>query len=261
MNIVLREEPQSIKLSHAQAVGRLHRERGKPCEDTVVVHDFPEFLFCGLADGKSGANYGAEGGRISLETTADYIHEIGIENLIHAPFPDELPCMMVKEIRKRLLALAGEKKAKLQDFASTLLAIAIDRSTGDYTLLHLGDGCALGIPETGDAAILSPPENGLSLNHTWHTTSNHAVAHLRISFGSFGGKTRILLLSDGAVCFCRGRTIPWRAKSLLKEGDVLQLQAHLENSDPSDDASCVILDFQPSYRSMISGVTNLPPNP
>ena len=174
---------------------------------------------------------------------ADYIETQGIGNLIPAPFPDELPCMMVKEIRKRLLGLAGEKKAELQDFASTLLAITVDRSTGEYMLLHLGDGCALGIPETGDAAILSPPENGLSFNHTWLTTSDHAVAHLRIRYGSLEGKNRILLLSDGAGCLCGSGNIPPRAKPLLKDGSASQLRAYLESSNSADDASCILLEL------------------
>ena len=243
MNYVLREESRFINLSYTQVRGRLHRERDKPCGDFVVVQSHPEYLFCGIADGKSGAEFGAEGGRASLEAVADYIETQGVGNLIHAPFPDELPCMMVKEIRKRLLGLAGEKKAELQDFASTLLAITVDRSTGEYMLLHLGDGCALGIPETGDAAILSPPENGLSFNHTWLTTSDHAVAHLRIRYGSLEGKNRILLLSDGAGCLCGSGNIPHRAKPLLKDGSASQLRAYLESSNSADDASCILLEL------------------
>lgn len=243
MNYVLREESRFINLSYTQVRGRLHRERDELCGDIVVVQNHPEYLFCGIADGKSGAEFGAEGGRASLEAVADYIETQGIGNLIHAPFPDELPCMMVKEIRKRLLGLSREKKAELQSFASTLLAIAVDRSTGDYMLLHLGDGCALSIPETGDAAILSPPENGLSFHHTWLTTSDHAVAHLRIRYGSLEGKTRILLLSDGAGCLCGSGNIPHRAKPLLREGNKSQFRAYLEGSNPADDASCILLEL------------------
>lgn len=243
MNYVLKEKFRQMKLSYVQVPGRLHRERDEPCGDIVVVQSHPEYLFCGIADGKSGAEFGAEGGRASLEAVTAYIHELGIGNLIHATFPDELPCMIIKEIRKKLLNLAGEKKAELQDFASTLLAIAVDQATGEYMLLHLGDGCALGIPETGDAAVLSPPENGLSFHHTWHTTSDHAVAHLHIRFGSLEGKTRILLLSDGASCLCGSGNIPRRAKPLLREGNKSQLQAYLEGSDPVDDASCVMLEL------------------
>lgn len=243
MNYVLKEKFRQMKLSYVQVPGRLHRERDEPCGDIIVVQSHPEYLFCGIADGKSGAEFGAEGGRASLEAVAAYIHALGIGNLIHAPFPDELPCMMVKEIRKRLLGLSREKKAELQSFASTLLAIAVDRSAGEYMLLHLGDGCALGIPETGDAAVLSPPENGLSFNHTWLTTSDCAVAHLHIRFGSLEGKTRILLLSDGASCLCGSGNIPRRAKPLLKDGSASQLRAYLKSSNPADDASCILLEL------------------
>lgn len=233
-----------ISLSHISRTGQSHQRDCQPCHDAVFTRCTEEYLFCGLADGQSGTRYGREGGQICLEAIADHIDSHGIENLIHAPFPDELPCILVQAYRRKLVAMARERQADLKEFASTLLAIAVERKTGKYILLHLGDGCAVSVPQTGEPALITRPDNGLTLCHTWLTTTPGAVAHFRVCFGSLGSKKRLLLLSDGATCFCRGSNLLRRAKELLKTGTPQQLQQQLEQSDPADDATCLLLDLQ-----------------
>lgn len=232
-----------ISLSHFLQTGQVHQSEGQPCEDTVFIRQTKDYLFCGLADGQSGTLYGSEGGQACLEAIADYIDSVGIHALIHAPFPDELPCMLVRSYREKLLALARIHQADLKDFASTLLAIAVERKTGKYALLHLGDGCAISVPKAGEPCLLTQPDNGLTPSHTWLTTTPGAVAHFRVCFGSLGSKKRILLLSDGATCFCRGSNLLRRAKELLITGTPQQLQQQLEQSDPADDATCLLLEL------------------
>lgn len=232
----------NLVVSCVRVAGTRHRRSRQPCEDVVLVRTAPDFLFCGLADGQGGTKFGAEGGRVCLEAVFDYIASAGIRSLLDAPFPDELPCAIVKRFRKRLLSLAESRTVSMKEFASTLLAVAVDLKTGSYVLLHLGDGCAISVPHTGEPVFSSLPENGISACHTWLTTSDTAVSHLRITFGSLENRKRLLLLSDGAVCFCRGREIPWRTREFLKTGTQAQLQQRLLESDPVDDAACIILD-------------------
>lgn len=240
MNIIPYGSSGRILVSLIQMAGSRHQNCQQPCEDAVFLRVTGDFLFCGLADGQSGAAYGAEGGRACLEAIGDYLEEVGLQALLSAPFPDELPCTITRVFRRRLLALS--QKNPWKDFASTLLAIAVDLKTGQYVLLHLGDGCALSVSRDTEPGILSGPEQGLSLHHTWLTTSDNAVSHLRLSFGRLQGRKRLLLLSDGAVCLCRGQNIPWRAKDLLKTGTRDQLHQYLLQSKPADDATCILLD-------------------
>lgn len=232
-----------IVISHAQIEGSRHRHNQQPCEDVVWVQAAGDYLFCGLADGQSGTKYGADGGRICLEAIFDYIGSVGIGNLLNTPFPDELPCALVKAFRQKLLSLSESKCAGIHEFASTLLAVAVDLRSGKYMLLHLGDGCAISIPHTGDPVPISEPENGITSCHTWLTTSDSAVHHFRVTFGSFANKRRLLLMSDGSTCFYRSREIPRRAKDLLKDGSPSQVYDRLIQSDPVDDATCIIIDI------------------
>lgn len=242
MNVVSRYPSGAVMVSWAQAEGLCRRENNQSCDDTVFLCVTPDYLFCGLADGQSGARYGGAGGRICLEAISDYISSIGVGNFIDAPFPDEHPCTLTKIYRQKLLHLSESKAAPMKEFASTLLAIAVDLNTGKFALLHLGDGCAVGIPHSGDPTLISSPENGLSLCHTWLTTSENAVSHFRIRFGSLENKKRILILSDGATCLCKGRNIPWRAKKLMKYGGQTELLERLILSKPADDATCILLE-------------------
>ena len=41
---------------------------------------------------------------------SDLIDSVGIETLLNAPYPDELPCAFVKAFRKELLSLAETPK-------------------------------------------------------------------------------------------------------------------------------------------------------
>lgn len=242
MNAISHYPSGTVTVSWVQTEGSHHRENHQPCEDAVFLCTTPDYLFCGLADGQSGTLYGSVGGRACLEAISDHIASIGIGNFIDAPFPDEHPCSVTKIVRQKLLYLSESRSAPLKEFSSTLLAIAIDLKNGKFALLHLGDGCAVSVPLSGELAIISSPDNGPSLCHTWLTTSENAVSHFRIRFGSLENKKRILLLSDGATCLCKGRNIPWRAKELLKYSGPSELQEQLILSKPTDDATCILLE-------------------
>lgn len=232
----------TIAVSGIQTVGTFHREAHLPGGDAVVLRADRDHLFCGLADGQSGTRCGQEGGSACLEAIADHIASEGVGNLMDTPFPDELPCTFTKIFRKKLLQLSESRAMPLEEFASTLLAVAVDLKTGKYMLLHLGDGCAVSIPVSGEPAMISSPDNGISLRDTWLTTSGNAVSHFRVRFGTLENRKRLLLLSDGAACFCKGRNILRNARELLKHGTPAQLEEQLRAGHLSDDATCLLLE-------------------
>lgn len=244
MNPVSCGNCRELIVSAVRTEGARHRRNRQPCEDVIWMRTTRDYLFCGLADGQSGTKYGPEGGRICLEAVADYIDSAGIAAILEAPFPDELPCAMVKAFRRQLLSFAQSSAVSRKELASTLLAVVVERKTGNYVLLHLGDGYAVSVPQAGDPVLISAPENGIASYHTWLTTSDTAVAHLRVTFGTLEDKKRLLLATDGAVCFCRGRNLMGRAKELLKDAGQSRILEYLQQSDPVDDAACIVMDVQ-----------------
>lgn len=251
MNTEFHEPYGTVMVSWSQKEGTRHREDKQLSEDAVFLRSDREYLFCGLADGQSGSRYGQAGGKACLEALWEHIASIGIRNFLDAPFPDEHPCSVTRAVRQRLRQLSENRGTPLEEFSSTLLAVAIDLEKGKYALLHLGDGCAVSVPTSGEPVLISQPENGPSLNQTWLTTSENAVSHFRIRFGTLENKKRILLLSDGATCLCRGKNIPWRAKELLKSSDPHQLHQHLLRSEPTDDATCILLECNEKNKTCL----------
>ena len=225
--------------------GAEHQRQGMACEDVLYIRETAEFCFYGLADGRSGASHGAEGGMACLEAAADFLQHSGVAGLAGQPFPDEIPCLLMRKLRRRLLCLSQERGVEFREYASTLLAIGLDPATGQYVLLHLGDGCAVLVREFASMDVLGPPENGISNRHTWLTTAENAVPHLKVMFGTIRRNDRLLLMSDGVSCLCYGKNIPRQARALMLTGTREEITDHVRRANPRDDASCIVLDFLP----------------
>lgn len=233
----------AVSISQIQVSRHRRHNAGSSCGDVLFVKTTDRLLICGIADGKSDAQYGAIGGQISLETVAQYLENTGPDSIMNHPFPDELPYIIAVALRKRLLDLASSMHADFNDFASTLQLLVMDMLHNTYTLIHLGDGCVIGTGPDGNVSLMSAPDNGLTAYQTWLTTSPNAISHIRITTGSLEQKKRLLLISDGAVCFCKGRHILHPVRSLMYAGTTEDILQYLANSNPEDDASCIIIDL------------------
>lgn len=235
---------QPLWVESCNYTGLRHLRSRQESEDTVRMTRTPEFCFYGIADGQSGKPGGKAGGAKSLQALENRLQEMGIAGILDYPFPDELPCLLMQTVRCALSGLVQRRGGCFSDYASTLLVLAMEPATGRYVLLHLGDGCALSIPKGAQPRILSAPENGFSGRETWLTTSANAVAHFRVTFGRVDAGSRLLLMSDGAEGLCRGRNISRQARELLCGGSPEQIRDFLKATEPEDDASCIILDFE-----------------
>lgn len=111
--------------------------------------------------------------------------------------------------------------------------------------VHLGDGAILGVKGEGAPQFISAPENGVTAQYTWLTTSDGALGHLRVAFGRSAPWRRVVLVTDGARALCCGRNIPLRARELLARGGAAEVLAAVRESRPEDDASCIVLDRAP----------------
>ena len=232
-----------IHTTFIQQTGSYHLLHQQPCEDMHYIYESSDLCFYGIADGQTGKSQCRAGGTSCLTSIAEYTRRHSIRNLIDHPFPDELPYMMMREIRSQLLLLSQKDHVPLTEYASTLLTAAIDSNSGQYILSHLGDGCIIGVTADDSITILSPPENGLTAQSTWLTTTPNAIPHLHLTFGSVANLKRLILMSDGACTLCHGKHISRTAQKLLLHGTTSDIKRHLLKTMPSDDLTCIILDF------------------
>lgn len=232
------------KLSVAcSKTGKNNLERGAECEDVIYIDKTSKIKFFGIADGQSRKKYCREGGKEVLKAVFGFIARKGIDRMTQYEHMDELQYELIRVIRDTVSELASNNGAEKSEFASTLVVLAYDIHTGNYMIVHLGDGSIIGRKKDGDISMISSPENGLTTNYTWLTTSQEALYHLRIGFGNINNYSRIIMITDGAIMYAHGRNISERAKILIESGNREDLISFLDNSDPSDDASCIIIDF------------------
>ncbi len=233
-------DPAAISAGAFQQTGSQNQHRQDDCGSVLLVRETPEFCFYGLADPQNGSVCGRTGGTVCLNTVCEGIRSRGINAMANFPFPDEFPCMLMREIRESIQSLIRRRGGVFPDYASTLLAIAVDSVTGKYVLVHLGSGCGVGVREDNSVVIISPPEKTAAPHFT---TSPIAVRHLRLGFGSVNSMKRVILLSNGADRLCNGKNIPRKAKALFTRGTQAEIYSYLKASKPSDDAGCIVLDF------------------
>ncbi len=229
-----------------QVTGRGHLRQAGVCEDVLYSEITDNFCYYGVADGQSGKSFCRLGGREALIATASCLREKGISALSQYPFPDEIQYDLVRRIRGRIGALSESLHVKTTEFSSTLLALAFDKTSGLYILLHLGDGCAVGVRQDRSIHFLSVPENGITSRYTWLTTSDSARSHLRSYFGQMSSYRRIILLTDGADCICQGKNIRESAMHIITGRSPDDICTCIKESRPSDDASSIIIDITDS---------------
>lgn len=242
------QETRSItsRVTLHQQAGTVHLEQNAASEDAALCLETPALHFYGLADGQSGQPYSRLGGKLVLRTLANLILRQGIAALRAYPYQDELQYQCIRAIRQSLTACAAQYATELAAFSSTLVLFAYTPDTGEYLLMHLGDGGILGVQTHPPRLhLLSAPENGITARYTWLTTSQNALSHLRIRFGTLAREqTRVLLFTDGVSALCHGKNIPFAAQQLLLANPTpQQIATWIQESRPRDDASCMIVDF------------------
>lgn len=233
----------SEQVDTASVTGRRNLKRCAKCEDIIRTDTTSDLHMFGLADGQSGKKYCREGGKEVLNAVFKFIAAKGITQLLQYEHIDELQYELIKVVRDTISALALSEGADKTEFASTLVILAYDIYTGNYILVHLGDGCIMAQKADKQIFMLSAPENGLTTSYTWLTTSQEALAHLRIGFGNIGAYKRIMILTDGATVYAYGKNIPATAEEIIKNNSREEIISFLHESNPSDDASCIIIDF------------------
>ena len=232
--------------SVGQQTGKIHRKQNIKIQDVSFIGEKDGIAVFGLADGQGKTDLCSVGGREVLQTVAEYIWSLGFDNLSSFRYHDELQYALLTRIRRKIDELT--EVYQLDDnseLSSTLLMIAIDTYTGRYVSVHIGDGIVIGIRKDNAMVLVSRPDNGITSQYTWFTTSDTAMHHLRIDFGSVEGYKRFFLVTDGAELLCNGSFVFPEAQSLMTDGTLESVIAYMNKSEPNDDASLIAIEIGP----------------
>lgn len=182
------------KIISSVITGSSHLKSGKPCQDAVKNYSSPNACTIVLADGAGSCVCSEEGANISCSSILS-LFCTDFDTMYQMSAAD-LKLKIIHNIRTRLGMKAKRSNLKKDDFASTLLFVAIQ---GDqFVAGHVGDGVIGYITTNNQVSLLSEPENGEFANTTFFTISNNYQNHLRLYRGKVYDKKSFFLMSDGA---------------------------------------------------------------
>lgn len=244
------------RISCGRIAGRSHSASTTPCQDYAGARRTHEMACIALADGAGSRPHSEAGAKVvvkeALGLLADRFDEIDAA-------ADSDPTLAAQMIMDHLLAALG-KKAKglgyeVGALASTLLFAA--HKANRFLAGHIGDGVIARLSHSGDAEIVSYPDNGEFANTTVFVTDPHAVRRFRLYRGDCDSQSiGFVLMSDGtaeslyekstgraAAAICK--LLTWNA-SLSKRKMKAVLDANLKQAfakKSADDCSIALLSY------------------
>lgn len=180
---------------NAKIKGISHIKSGTPCQDYNISCDNGDTYAIILSDGAGSALHSEIGANIVCESVKAYVFE-DFEYLYNCD-AKEFKSRLIHRIRTRLGIAAKKHNSSKNDFASTLLFVAVNNNK--FICGHLGDGIIGTIDNDNNAIALSLPENGEFANSTYFTTSKNYLYHLRIAKGCVDNIQTFFIMSDGSA--------------------------------------------------------------
>ncbi len=180
----------------SSATGRSHLRSGLPCQDRFGLRLLPNgTLIAALADGAGSATHGAIGAETAVITVLTSLH--AALSTGRTDF-DALMPEVAHEARQAVVAIANRQGTDARQYASTLLALVLDRDKG--AVMQIGDGVTVVRDENeADWTWLIWPQRGEYANTTFFLTDPASLQHLDVQ--TFPGSiTDVALMSDGLEC-------------------------------------------------------------
>ncbi len=219
--------------------GQHHLSRDEENQD-IICHDRNDrFAVITLADGVSSCKKARVGAEIASRAITHLFLENGpsfMQMSATALVHHALNCVLYQ-----LRAQAQKDGLPVEEYASTLSSVLIDRDKKELRYFHLGDGMILGLWQGRCRTLALPSDCTEGCYVTTTRNVAHTVATAQMAWESMSG---IMILSDGAwrQMVHRGRLLP-QVKKLLDDGDYAGLNQYLTQAVGFDDCSCICLQL------------------
>lgn len=214
----------------------------KKCEDFhfIKTNESEHFYAFSVADGAGSSQYADIGAKIVCEKVCELMY--AKFNLIFDSDPLVAKRKIIHTLRTYLGIEARKKKSTIDEFASTLLFIAIKENR--IIAGHIGDGF-IAYKKKNILEVLSHPENGEFANLTYFVTSKYYLHHLRLYKGNLDDIEAIYLLTDGIANIFYSR----KQKEILKSFENISKELEGKNLQELDTTIKKILDTNISKRT------------
>ena len=208
--------------------GKGHKKDNVPCQDKTACREEDSVQVIALADGAGSAAFSHYGAECVVNRVTAFIADKFFD-LVEENDGRKVKQEILTIILRALKDEAEFRECNLKDLASTLLVAAV--SEENFFLFHLGDG-VIGYLNDEGLKTASVPDNGEFSNETIFTTSENAIAHIRIYKGALRNISGFVLMSDGteqSLYNKKNKTLATVVKSLLHrtcliDSEILKVQ-------------------------------------
>lgn len=178
--------------------GSDHVSQNMPCQDyadfTITEN---EIYVSALSDGASASAFGDIAAMCNVNAVLNSMHRVNFDSFYMADSSDKAHFLIsacqenIAQYFKRL------RPADLREFAATLLMMVSDGKR--MVLGHIGDGVICAMDSSGNAVMLSSPNNvDLARDRTYFTVSKDAESVMNfVTVDDIDKYTAFILMSDG----------------------------------------------------------------
>lgn len=230
-------------------IGKAHINDSKSCDDAVYISDTGDVI-C-VADGVSNSEYGGIGAKFLVESIGKHISNPSNKHCFENETSDEIRkniCSMIDKIITH--SCKKYKTTNREAFASTFLA-SIKTSDNNITVIHAGDGCIFGQPNTNQecgVTVISCPDNSPS-GAVYSAGHKEQKSRMRVFHINPNDYKAIILCTDGfsdpyfdpsSQAFDMSELAKIFRISNSKALMRLVSEYHINSFNITDDISCVI---------------------
>lgn len=241
--------------------GRGHLKNNIPCQDKTYSISSENFIAVSLADGAGSCSLSHIGASLVTRTICELLQrnfELYFSNNDGVAVKKDILRIIIDELNKSAIV----NDCEIKDLSSTLLFVAVRNNC--FILGHIGDG-VIGYLKNNMLKVASSPNNGEFVNTTIFTTSNSALASMKLIRGNVEGIDSFILMSDGSesVFYKKSNsTLSDGLKKIIIMSEILpkdeiekrltQLFNNKVRLHTSDDCSLVCLSNVSSFSGFIS---------
>lgn len=175
--------------------GKNSEENNIECQDVVASYVKNGLSVIALADGARLKEYSLEGASIVAPAVCKFVAN-NFTKLYTEQDVYEAKKIILEDLVNRLSKRAKKYKVDIQEFASTLLFVAI-KEDKQCIIGHIGDGIVCS-NSNGEWNIISKEEQKNALNETDLVTGLNVYARMKIYREELNEATSFVLLSDGS---------------------------------------------------------------
>lgn len=172
--------------------GKLHEELEKENEDAINIVTNGDYIFVILSDGAGSSKFAKEAAQTTVKAVSNFCYNSSSDFFKSTEITSK---KLIFNLQADLDKRAGKIGTSLSEMMSTLVVLALEKSTMKYVTIHIGDG--LIALRNEEWKIISYPENGPTKKYTYFTNSPLVFKHLRITTGKYNIQDSFFISTDG----------------------------------------------------------------